>query len=1086
MIGADAAREGEGDGDGDGDTVDAVLSLLERRHGTSFSNYKPGTIRRRLVRRARLAGAADLEGYRHALLGDEAELDALYDDLLIELTSFFRDAVAFDRVASLVVPDLVGRISRGDSPRVWVPGCASGEEAWSLAMLLIEGAEAAGVEPNVSIVATDLHPRSLGRARQARYPAASVGHLPPGRVARFFEPSANGEVRVRESVRRLVDFHEHDVLGDPPVGSFALVCCRNVLIYFTEAAQGLALEHFREVLVPGGWLVLGASEALIGAVHGFDTVDSRWRIHRRERVASAPARSPGAPFVPVPPHRGARTGSAGRAAAGDDRDSAHGRFVEAGRRAARTLLDAHVTPALLLAPDGTVVRTFGEPSVLLVLPRGPDDEPAPDDPIGRLRPKLRPMLRSALQRARIDPTSRIERPVALEDATGRPVYHDVTIEPLEPVGADGPMLLMMARRSIGRSASETHAQAPSADALAGPESAPVPDPADGAGDDPGSRDSEALDRALAALEASQTALGETRQALAASDEELRSAHEELDTIDVEYRHRMDELARAQRALVTLGREQRAFVDDTDSFVARWRRDDGTLVWCNAAYARLFDDVPESLIGRRLEELLPRDQVEALSDAVERIPPGEVRRTEVVRELPGGDVSYTVALTRAMADGDGRIVEFQSTGQDLSQDYRYRRDLEALIDAVVVPDPDRGAALGRILRIGMRHFDLEGAALGWHEGDVYRVVATRGRTDAWPGPGSTTALANTFCAALPPTGSALLAGCVADGALADHPARAATGQQAYAGARLDARGRTGSVSFFSTRPASRAFDAADEAFLGMISRWISALLAGAAHARTSAPDDPAASAFDASSLDVPAARAPTARARATAAASAARLDRFAHAMSHELRAPLRLISSFSGFLAEDLEGSLDDGSRHQLDVIAGAAERAHRLVGSVFDYAHTEHGTLSPEPVDLAEAARAVLAKLAPTLEAAGAEARVDALPMLSADPALVHLLLERLLVNAVQYRDPARPCRIRILCPPGTVLQVEDDGIGFGSDEGRHILEPFARLSTEHANERSGMGLAVCVAVCVRHGWTLTARGDPGVGATFRVEPGAD
>ena len=387
----------------------------------------------------------------------------------------------------------------------------------------------------------------------------------------------------------------------------------------------------------------------------------------------------------------------------------------------------------------------------------------------------------------------------------------------------------------------------------------------------------------------------------------------------------------------------------------------------------------------------------------------VRRADAngAPDAPGPDATSGTGES-SVPDDPVAIAECRSTGRDPGEGHRYRRDLEALIGTLAAPVPDRDLALSRILRVGIGRLGLGNAILSRHEGDACRIVAIEGPLATRHPPGTVLAPAGTYGEALPPPGAALVAANVGEGPLATHPTRAATGLEAYAGTRLSVAGEPfGSASFSSAGPSARAFDLADERFLLLISGWMANLL-GAAD-----PREPIGGGADGTPDP-----APRTGARETGHGAPpppcdppppvpenARLDRFAHALSHELRA--------------------------------------------------------------------------------ARAEVDVGPLPTPPADAALVRLLFTELVANAVEYRDPARPCRIRILAPPGAVFQVEDDGTGFEPGQGRRILEPFTRLSTSGARERSGMGLAVCVAACVRHGWTLTARGRPGVGATFRVEPDA-
>ncbi|MEL6979429.1 MAG: CheR family methyltransferase [Pseudomonadota bacterium] len=259
-----------------------IIRLLQMRYGIDFGYYKTSTVMRRIERRATMSPHKSLEAYASSLTHDFDELEDLYADLLIGVTAFFRDKDAFDRLAERVAPALVEKMQRLEEVRVWVPGCASGEEAYTIAIMLAEAAREADVELRVKIFATDLHARSLKFAAQGFYSAETLSALSEPLLDRYFVREDKG-FSIRKEIREHIVFSRHNVIKDPPFTKMDLVSCRNLLIYLDDEAQYKCIAMFHFALLKGGALLLGPSETLGGLESEFDVVNSRWRIFRKSR-----------------------------------------------------------------------------------------------------------------------------------------------------------------------------------------------------------------------------------------------------------------------------------------------------------------------------------------------------------------------------------------------------------------------------------------------------------------------------------------------------------------------------------------------------------------------------------------------------------------------------------------------------------------------------------------------------------------------------------------------------------------------------------------------------------------------------------
>jgi two-component system, chemotaxis family, CheB/CheR fusion protein len=262
------------------DPYEAIMRILERQVGVDFFRYKQATIRRRLERRLMATGCATLQDYARYLEHTPGEAQSLVQNILISVTSFFRDAEAFKALAQHVQQRM--RAKRDAAPfRAWVVGCASGEEAFSLAILLSEAVERSKLNVRLQIFATDLDEHALAIARRATYPAQSLVGVPKKLIDKYFHPLDDGNYQVRTSLRDAIVFAKHDATEDPPFLSLDLVSCRNVLIYFGMPLQAQLFKTFEYALGKGGFLFLGKSEAVPQDSTAFRLIGRRQKIFER-------------------------------------------------------------------------------------------------------------------------------------------------------------------------------------------------------------------------------------------------------------------------------------------------------------------------------------------------------------------------------------------------------------------------------------------------------------------------------------------------------------------------------------------------------------------------------------------------------------------------------------------------------------------------------------------------------------------------------------------------------------------------------------------------------------------------------------
>jgi len=263
----------------------AICAILRSRLGHDFSGYRDKTFLRRVQRRMQVVDAPTLDDYIARLRSDREEITLLFRDLLIRVTSFFRDKEAFAVLETKVIPQLFEGKQADGAVRVWVPGCATGEEAYSLAILLREQMDKLGSVPRTQIFATDIDDTAISTARQGRYPSVLLEGLSAERRKRFFIPTLDGCV-ISKEIRDLCTFSAHSLVRDPPFSRMDMVSCRNLLIYMDTKLQAMVIPLFHYSLVRGGILLLGGSESV--AQHGdlFEPLDKAARIFRRRNTKS--------------------------------------------------------------------------------------------------------------------------------------------------------------------------------------------------------------------------------------------------------------------------------------------------------------------------------------------------------------------------------------------------------------------------------------------------------------------------------------------------------------------------------------------------------------------------------------------------------------------------------------------------------------------------------------------------------------------------------------------------------------------------------------------------------------------------------
>jgi two-component system, chemotaxis family, CheB/CheR fusion protein len=486
-----------------------ILAHLRVRTGHDFSKYKRSTVVRRVARRMQVNRIDELKDYYDTVRDNADEVQALLSDLLISVTSFFRDREAFESLTKLM-PEIFASKTAGQSIRVWVAGCATGEEAYSVAILLLEEAARQEVRPQIQVFGTDLDVRALAAAREGRYPAAIEADVSESRLRRFF--TRDGDYyRVRQELRDVILFSLHDLLKDPPFSHLDLVSCRNVMIYLDRELQEQVCGTFHYALNPEGFLFLGAAETADNPPGFFRTLDRHARTYRSmlapgtkpqllpRLLGSFRAREQ---LLPLP-QTVSPTAALSEAAA-------HRRAIE------------QIAPPSVLVDETYRVLHLSDNASRYLLPSG---GPLSADITELVRPELRFEMRSALHRA-------FEKRQSVLSLAVRVPFN----------GATHPVQLLA--RPLQEKAESRQAVVLFIEGEAVEEG--------------GSAEQQVSDetvrRLKEELELTQQRLRTLREESDAANEELRASNEELQSINEEYRSTSEELETSKEELQSINEE----------------------------------------------------------------------------------------------------------------------------------------------------------------------------------------------------------------------------------------------------------------------------------------------------------------------------------------------------------------------------------------------------------------------------------------------------------------------------------------------------------------------------------------------------
>jgi len=524
--------------DKEADTLQRVLAQVHARTGQDFNQYKLSTILRGVERRMQLNGFPTLEGYLNFLRHTPNEAQSMFNDILIGVTNFFRDHDSWQTLEKKVIPDLFEAKKLRDEIRIWSIGCATGEEAYGLAMLLVEEGERSDFRPRLQIFASDLDESSISRAREGIYPAAIEADVSPERLERFFV--REGEYfRIKQELRDLVLFTNHNVLRDPPFSRQDLIACRNVLIYLQREVQEKVFDIFHYALHPGGYLFLGSSESVEHLPELFHVIDKNHRIYQAKAWQGE---GPHIPSLPLTLQRGRRSTQA----VTHNRTSS-GRYdmdIPTLQDQHEKALETYAPPSLIINENHKVLHVSETAGRYLLQPRGP----ITGNVLKLVRPELQLELRIAIFQAFEKDRSIVSGPVFVQ-FNGHPHRVVISVRP--------------------RTATTSSGTPAEKEALVLFLENELDEQVDATGHDENQLANQAEHNTLVAhlqseIQHLREQLHVTIEEYDSSNEEMKASNEELQSINEEYRSATEELETSKEELQSVNEELQTVNNDMKS------------------------------------------------------------------------------------------------------------------------------------------------------------------------------------------------------------------------------------------------------------------------------------------------------------------------------------------------------------------------------------------------------------------------------------------------------------------------------------------------------------------------------------------
>ena len=575
-----------------------ILMLVRANTKHDFSHYKQTTIRRRIGRRMAVHKLNDIGDYSRYLQQNPAEIQSLFKDLVICVTSFFRDPEAFQVLEAKVIPEILALHPGDHAIRVWVPVCGTGEEALSIAILLEEAMEKINQRLIVQIFATDIDADAIEKARGGAYPESIAADVSPERLKNFFVKK-DGVYQIKQEIRDMVVYAVQNFISDPPFSRLDLISCRNVLIYLDNDLQKQIMSLFHFTLISQGYLFLGPSETIGAAVDLFGPVDVQWKIFQRKGLVRRDLADYPAPALPAPAVR----------IPGKELVP---RQVNLRTQMERIILEEYAPPGVLINHRYEVIYLQGATGKFLSMPKG---EPS-FNLLNLAREDLRPRLLTVLHHAISAKKTEIAKSIPFRQPEGGIGYLNLIVRPLIAPGSDNLFLVVFEEHSLPPGARKGKGKGkPSATAPEESRVAILEQELQGT--------KEYLQTTVEELEASNEELKSTNKELQSTNEELQSTNEELETGKEELQSTNEELVTVNSELNNKIDELTEISNDINNLLSSteigtiFLDKDLRIKRFTSAATSLFNLLPQD-VGRSIKDIAPKTKYEGLWRDAEKV------------------------------------------------------------------------------------------------------------------------------------------------------------------------------------------------------------------------------------------------------------------------------------------------------------------------------------------------------------------------------------------------------------------------------------------------------------------------------------
>ncbi|NWF36218.1 chemotaxis protein CheB [Mariprofundus sp. KV] len=517
-------------------SLSRIFSVIRENHKVDFSLYKPTTVLRRIERRIQICQCENVDAYYRYLLDHKSETELLYNELLIGVTSFFRDEDVFKSLRNKVIPEIIERLPESQSEiRIWCAACSSGEEAYSLTILFLEAIKDSGRDLRLKVFATDIDQKAVVRASQGEYPEGISQDVPEALLSKYFHHDEKG-YKVSGALREPIVFAQHNLIKDPPFTNIDFVSCRNLLIYFLAPLQKRAMQTFNFSLVTGGTLLLGNSESIGEEIDLFEPGKNSLKIFQSRGI-----RRLAEPILSMQKSdEGSRLADRGHyAALTDSHDLSYSRMLE---KYLDAVTSSFVDFAVLFNPSLEIIHTSGDTGVFLRYPSGR----AKNDLAKMIHKSLSIPLTTSIHRLKKESHGRITTDVQVQSQGGLETIR-MTTQLIEGKGGVGQIFCMWLQRQENPEHADTEI------AAYDPNHAMLQRIADL--EQSLMLNQETLQATVEELETSNEELQATNEELLASNEELQSTNEELQsvneelfTVNAEYQEKIQDLTESNNDL----------------------------------------------------------------------------------------------------------------------------------------------------------------------------------------------------------------------------------------------------------------------------------------------------------------------------------------------------------------------------------------------------------------------------------------------------------------------------------------------------------------------------------------------------------